>query len=249
MMNLPGPSFVLRSMAITLEERITRERKSIGIGMMDAQPTTPPPPVSEQVMDTMAMEAQLRELVLASRRKKPKSTLTTFVEVSTLPVAPQPPEDVSMEPAAVVTPPSTPSSSKRSEAASPVSDRALDDLAVSFITESIRTRRERPIPTSPYRSTTQAIAAKQELAAKQRRLEQQIAESKALMAKLKLACTKHEKDVIMKLLRETSRVAEDDRNKSKPTKSSWPEASWDGILIVSDDEDDVDIDSDDEGML
>ncbi len=115
MMNAPGPSFVFQSMAVTLEERITRERISIGVGMMDAQPTTPPPPVSEQVMDTMAMEAQLRQLVLASRKKKPKSTLTTFVEVSTLPVAPQPLEDVSMKPAAVVTPPSTPSSSKSSE--------------------------------------------------------------------------------------------------------------------------------------
>ncbi|KAK0438130.1 hypothetical protein EV421DRAFT_1826826 [Armillaria borealis] len=110
---------------------------------------------------------------------------------------------------------------------------------------------ERPMATSPYRpSTTQAIAAKQELAAKQRRLEQQIAESKALMAKLSLARTKQEKDTIMKLLRETSRAAEEDRNKS-PTKSSWlqAETSWNGILIVSDDEDDVDIDSDDEGML
>ncbi len=69
------------------------------------------------------------------------------------------------------------------------------------------------------------------------------------MAKLSLARTKHEKDTIMKLLRETSRAAEDYRKKSKPTRSSWPEASWDGILIVSDDEDDVDSDSDDEGML
>ncbi|PBK67428.1 hypothetical protein ARMSODRAFT_959006 [Armillaria solidipes] len=259
MKNAPkGPSFVFRSMAVKqkeLEERIARERKSIGVGKMDAQPATPPPPVSEQVIDNMAMEEKLRQLVLASQRKKLKSTLTPSVEVSAPPVAPQPLEDVSMEPAAVVTPPPTallPSVSGSSEAASPVSDRVLDDLAVSFITETIQTLkmpRERPIATSQYRpSTTQATAAKQELAAKQRRLEQQIAESRTLMAKLSLARTKQEKDVIMKLLRETSRAAEDDRNKSaKPTKSSWPEATWNGILIVSDDEDDAD--SDDEGLL
>ncbi|KAK0192722.1 hypothetical protein F5146DRAFT_516440 [Armillaria mellea] len=259
MKNAPkGPSFVFRSMAVKqkeLEERIARERKSIGIGKMDDHPAALPPPVSEQVIDNMAMEEKLRQLVLASQRKKLKSTHTPSVEVSTPPVAPRPPEDVSMEPAAVVTPPPTallPSVSRSSEAASPVSDRALDDLAVSFITETIqtlRTPREGPITTPQYRpSTTKATAAKQELAAKQRRLEQQIAESRTLMAKLSLARTKQEKDVIMKLLRETSRAAEDDRIKSaKPTKSSWPDATWNGILIVSDDEDDVG--SDDEGLL
>ncbi|KAK0495943.1 hypothetical protein EDD18DRAFT_1168037 [Armillaria luteobubalina] len=258
MKNAPkGPSFVFRSMAVKqkeLEERIARERKSIGVGKMDDLPAVPPPPVSEQVIDNMAMEEKLRQLVLASQRKKLKSTLTPSIEVSAPPVAPGPLEDVSMEPAVVVTPPPTallPSVSRSSEAASPVSDRALDDLAISFITETIqtlKTPRERPIATPQYRpSATQATAAKQELAAKQRRLEQQIAESRTLMAKLSLARTKQEKDVIMKLLRETSRAAEDDRTKpAKPAKSSWPEATWNGILIVSDDEDDVD--SDDEGL-
>ncbi|KAK0480625.1 hypothetical protein IW261DRAFT_1473595 [Armillaria novae-zelandiae] len=259
MKNAPkGPSFVFRSMAVKqkeLEERIARERQSIGVGKMDDHLAAPPPPVSEQVIDNMAMEEKLRQLVLASQRKKLKSTLTPSVEVLAPPVAPQPPEDISIEPAAEVTPLSTaliPSVSRSSEAASPVSDRALDDLAVSFITETIqtlKTPRERPIATPQYRpSATQATAAKQELAAKQRRLEQQIAESRTLMAKLSLARTKQEKDAIMKLLRETSRAAEEDRIKSaKPTKSSWPEATWNGILIVSDDEDDVD--SDDEGLL
>ncbi|KAK0220183.1 hypothetical protein IW262DRAFT_1006966 [Armillaria fumosa] len=216
MKNAPkGPSFVFRSMAVKqkeLEERIARERKSIGVRKMDDPPVAPPPPVSEQVIDNMAMEEKLRQLVLASQRKKLKSTLTPSVEVSAPPVAPRPLEDVSMEPAAVITPPPIAllsSVSRSSEAASPVSDRALDDLAVSFITETIqtlKTPRERPIAAPQYRpSATQATAAKQELAAKQRRLEQQIAESRTLMAKLSLARTKQEKDVIMKLLRETSR--------------------------------------------
>ncbi|KAK0188687.1 hypothetical protein F5146DRAFT_1203769 [Armillaria mellea] len=247
MMNTPGPSFVFRSMAtVTLEERMIRERKCISVENVDA---TLPPSVSEQVIDTKAMEAQLRQLVLASRRRKPKSTLTSVVEVST-PVAPRPLEDVSMEPAAVVTPPSTPSSSKSVEAVSRVSDRALDDLAISFITGAIATRqtpRERPIPTSPYRPST--AQAKQELAAQQRRLEQRITQSKALIAKLSLARTKPEKDEIMKLLRETSRAVEDDKNKSAKQTSTWPQASWDGILIISDDEDDMDLDSDDEALI
>ncbi|KAK0501519.1 hypothetical protein EDD18DRAFT_739032, partial [Armillaria luteobubalina] len=239
MMNTPGHSFVFRSMAtVTLGERVTRESE-----IMD----TTPPLVSELV-DTLAMEAQLRQLVLASRRKNPKSTFTLIVEVFTPPVAPRPLEDVSMEPAAMVTPPSTPSPSKSLEAASRISDRTLDDLAVSFITAAIQRRRERPIPTSPYRPST--TKAKRELAEKQRRLEQRIADSKNLIAKLSLARTKQEKDELMQLLRETSRAAEDDRSKSaKPTRRSWPESSWNGILIVSDDEDDMDLESDDEGML
>ncbi|KAK0458702.1 uncharacterized protein EV420DRAFT_328285 [Desarmillaria tabescens] len=223
MKNAPkGPSFVFRSLAVKqkeLEERIARERNSIGIGKMDAQPpiqVTPPVLSTEQVIDNMAMEEKLRQLVLASQRKKLKSTLTASVDVSTPPVAPRSLEDpVSIESPTLTPPPALESIPKSSDVVStPVPDNALDDLAVSFITETIQTLetpRGRPALTSPLPlaglkpPTTQASSAKQELAAKQRRLEQQIAESRTLMAKLSLARTKQEKDVIMNLLRETSR--------------------------------------------
>lgn len=274
MKNVPkGPSFVFRSMAVKqkeLEERIARERNSIGGGKMDIDaPTlvTPPDSSTKQLIDNMAMEEKLRQLVLASQRRKQKSTLIpTPVDVSISSVVPRPLEDfVSVGPAVAFIPPPTVLNPvpKKSEASSP-SDSALDDLAISFITETIQTLKtphERPAATPPFsavgfkQSSTQASATKQELAAKQRRLEQQIAESRTLMAKLSLAHTKQEKDAIMRLLRETNRAAEEDCNKSakpfgvppRPIKSPWPEASWNGILIVSDDEDDAD--SDDEGLL
>ncbi|KAJ7255793.1 hypothetical protein B0H12DRAFT_976296, partial [Mycena haematopus] len=73
---------------------------------------------------------------------------------------------------------------------------SLDDLAVSFITETIQTLAGLP-PPPPH---VQAA-----LAAKQRRLEQQIAESKTLMAQLTNARSKQEKDRIIAVMRERSR--------------------------------------------
>ncbi|KAH9940324.1 hypothetical protein B0H21DRAFT_665170, partial [Amylocystis lapponica] len=73
---------------------------------------------------------------------------------------------------------------------------SLDDMAISFITETIQTVKPPP-PKAP--------SEKMQLAAKQKRLEQQIAESKILMAKLSSARTKGERDQIMVTLREQRR--------------------------------------------
>ena len=97
---------------------------------------------------------------------------------------------------------------------------SLEDLAISFITQTIETIKSQPAPTltpttisvqpsiKPV-STTQPNnnnnTTKLELAAKQRRLEQHITESKNLMAKLSQARTKEEKDAILKAMREMSR--------------------------------------------
>ena len=98
---------------------------------------------------------------------------------------------------------------------------SLEDLAVSFITQTINTIKSEPTPTVPQppsvisthpsnksvSTSTQSNNAntKLELAAKQKRLEQHIAESKKLMTKLAQARTKEEKDAILKAMREMTR--------------------------------------------
>ncbi|KAF8893225.1 hypothetical protein CPB84DRAFT_1783478 [Gymnopilus junonius] len=103
---------------------------------------------------------------------------------------------------------------------------SLEDLAVSFITQTIETYKSQPgtptVPASvpmsleaPSHSSTQLSrlqrqeANKLELAAKQRRLEQHIAESKALMARLTQARSKEEKDRILKIMKEKSWLFEE----------------------------------------
>ncbi|KAJ6562607.1 hypothetical protein B0H19DRAFT_888642, partial [Mycena capillaripes] len=78
---------------------------------------------------------------------------------------------------------------------------SLDDLAVSFITETIQTLMPgaSAFPPPPPPTSTAALAAKQ------RRLEEHIAESKTLMAQLTGARSKQEKERILAVMRERSR--------------------------------------------
>ncbi|CCM00640.1 uncharacterized protein FIBRA_02677 [Fibroporia radiculosa] len=103
------------------------------------------------------------------------------------------------------------------------SEVTLDELAVSFITETLQTIHpptpiSTPAPTpicapDVISTSTPALAPalrtssaeKMALAAKQQRLEQYIAETKALMAKLGEVRSKEEKDQILRVLRERSR--------------------------------------------
>jgi hypothetical protein len=81
---------------------------------------------------------------------------------------------------------------------------SVNDLAASFIAETIQavdttsSQVQAPVPLAPMDPKTQ-------LAARQRRLEHHIAESKILMAQLEKARTKQEKDHILAVLRERSR--------------------------------------------
>jgi len=83
-----------------------------------------------------------------------------------------------------------------------------------------------------------------QLAARQKRLEQHIAESKVLMAKLSAARTKEEKEGIMSILRERTRVMDEDmkaHSNAQGRRARWPEtAQGSSVLIISDDEDDED---------
>ncbi|KAM6503321.1 hypothetical protein JOM56_000264 [Amanita muscaria] len=81
---------------------------------------------------------------------------------------------------------------------SPIQTFSLEDLAVSFITETISTLKQTTTPTlvsSPI----------EELGARQKQLEQYIAESRVLMTQLTQARTKQEKDRLLGLMREKTR--------------------------------------------
>jgi hypothetical protein len=169
------------------------------------------------------MEENLRRLVLHSRKNKVKA------------VAPKPTsqketnkaEDSAASEPAIASiarfPPLTPliieppiSSADTSDEVSPVTARtasilpentatipnnaSLDDLAESFINDAIQT-----VKASPPLQKPSPSAIKIELAAKQKKLEQHISETKMLMAKLNAASTKAEKDNILVILRERSR--------------------------------------------
>ncbi|KAI0941965.1 hypothetical protein AcV7_002518 [Taiwanofungus camphoratus] len=150
-----------------------------------------------------------------------------------------------------------PTTSTSSMVAGPTVDStaSLDELAISFITETIQT--VKPPPPRPAQSME-----KVQLALKQKRLEQHISESKILMAKLNVARTKEERENILSILRERRRAMEEDLKADSSLTASpapstpplshrqpvyqiskirWPETSQDAtILVISDDESDGD---------
>lgn len=75
---------------------------------------------------------------------------------------------------------------------------SLEDLAVSFISETIE-------GIKPVLKTTAPMNARHELLQKQLKLEQYISQSKELIARLSRAQSKEEKDDIMCAMREWSR--------------------------------------------
>ncbi|KAG6810774.1 hypothetical protein H0H92_010402 [Tricholoma furcatifolium] len=225
MKNAPkGPSFAKRSLLARqkeLEERIARTKQELGItinapapppGPNDIPTPTTESPLMDDEESKQAMEERLRMLVLRSQRNRskgsapvtpstdapgPLSTTATRTQLSNMSASVNPPPSVS---------------TKVEQAFS------LDDLAVSFITETIETFKAAPHPPTPTiqsfplssvsRTTSStASAAKLELAAKQKRLEAQIAQSKILMAKLGQARTKQERETILTAIREHSRAS------------------------------------------
>jgi hypothetical protein len=117
----------------------------------------------------------------------------------------------------------------------------LEDLAVSFITQTIETFKSKPalIPTPqppsaistptlnkpvPTAAQSNNTNTKLELAAKQKRLEQHITESKKLMTQLAQARSKEEKDAILKAMREMTRLFEEE-SQSKTTTTTTASTS------------------------
>ncbi|KAF8069100.1 hypothetical protein FPV67DRAFT_1105791 [Lyophyllum atratum] len=236
-----GPSYAKRSLLARhkeLAERIAQSKMELGLVTTTITPppdstitsTTTPAPDStinssvptratspiprDDDSEKRAMEDRLRSLVLKSQRNKVK------MSVSTTPSTTETSDPSPISSSSVLPTPSLPSTAVSSvpqtNAISTLSSHSfsLDDLAVSFITETIEiakaapTIEAPPVPSptpTPTLASTANMNTKLELAAKHKRLEAQIAESKALMVKLTQAKTKQERESILAVMRERSR--------------------------------------------
>ena len=216
MKNAPkGPSYTKRSLMARqkeLEERIARSRTELAIATGNSIPSTgpaistTPSGQSGAEPDKQAMEERLRMLVLQSQKKKVKAlSSATPVTNGSVERLTQPPTPVSSSSSPLLAPASSTSASLGAS-----ETFSLDDLAVSFITETIQTVKSsttlalaRPLP--PPSGASPMPSSKSELAIRQQRLEKYIAESKVLMDQLTQARTKKEKDLILATMRERSR--------------------------------------------
>ncbi|KAF8962577.1 hypothetical protein BDZ97DRAFT_1759184 [Flammula alnicola] len=263
MKNAPTePSYTKRALIARqkeLAEKIAKTKMELaaaaaagksGTTAVSAQPR-PAPPVkpSMDLGEKQAMEDRLRKLVLQSRKPPVKAESTAPSD----PLA-RPPVSISHDEKINTTISSTVSVSAHGF--------SLEDMAVSFITQTIETMKSQPSPVpDPAPPSVKPMSnAKLELAAKQKRLEDHIFESKSLMAQLTGARTKEEKDNILKIMREKSRLFEEgshassgnanstmtsvmSKTQSKTTTQQfhitrWPVSHQDaGVLILSDDED------------
>ncbi|KAG5642366.1 hypothetical protein DXG03_002963 [Asterophora parasitica] len=226
MKNAPkGPSFAKRSLMARhkeLEDRIARSKLELGIvgppadsPVSTSAPSTlmAAPPVSATGgSDKQAMEDHLRSLVLRSQRNRgrtPASAPPSAISTNAIPMSSE----------STLPTPSSSTAVLPDDLPSAVSTFSLDDLAVSFITETIETIKATPAPPPPVPtpsvvsvpSRTNSVPAmtsvntKLALAEKQKRLEAQIAESKFLMEKLARAKTKQERESLLAVMRERSR--------------------------------------------
>ena len=232
-----------------LQEKIAKSKLELAETRAATGSTKPATPVSslqpagdptKDLRAKHAMEERLRKRVLQSQRAKGKTDAAVLCadnnNVSSNVSAPTMAASSDL-PLTLASPSISASSSLSSFSSSPVvpSDQlppsqltttsllshsiSLEDLAVSFITQTIETIKSKPtaVPTptstaiSTHHSNKPATQSninpltKLELATKQRRLEQHITESKKLMDNLAQARTKEEKDTILKAMREMTR--------------------------------------------
>lgn len=213
MKNAPTePSYTKRALMARqkeLEEKIAKSKMELaaatnraGAPVAMAAAVTPPQVQIRPAMDLgekQAMEDRLRRLVLQSRKPALQA------EPPPPPTAPsgRPDEPLAKSSAA------GPVSVSESEPTH-VGGFSLEDMAVSFITQTIETMKAQPAsvgvaPPPPSARGAPPSDVRLELAAKQRRLEEHILESKALMTQLAQARTKSEKDGIMRIMREKTR--------------------------------------------
>ncbi|KAF9010116.1 hypothetical protein BDQ17DRAFT_1421386 [Cyathus striatus] len=263
-----------------VEERIAKNRIELELAAKKDKPskfsvspgaTLLPPPSASTIadsspsteMDKQAMEDRLRQLVLKSQKSKKQSTMSETAKTpagagTSTSLASAANSQTSTSCATNTSGKSPPISPNPTTVSVPTHAASLEDLAVSFIRQTIQTVKAQP----PSAATPPLEAAginpkanlKLELAARQKLLEQHIAESKILMAKLMQARTKEEKDAIIATMREHSRLMEEEERAStpfngkpsatdvrdpKPTtfKMRWPETQVDaGVFIISDDD-------------
>ncbi|KJA25444.1 hypothetical protein HYPSUDRAFT_53019 [Hypholoma sublateritium FD-334 SS-4] len=270
------PSYTKRALMARqkeLEEKIAKSKMELAAVASRASAPASAPQPQPQVKPAMdlgekqAMEDRLRRLVLQSRKPAVQA------EPPPAPAAPsgrpdqlhaESPVGVALAGAGAVS---------VLDSAHVDGGFSLEDMAVSFITQTIETMKAQPtsVGVAPLPSARGAPPSdvRFELAAKHRRLEEHILESKALMTQLAQARTKSEKDGIMRVMREKTRqfeeasvahanaVATSNMNKSHSSRTAattqqfritrWPDNCRDStVLIVSDDEDDDDEDEDED---
>ncbi|KAJ7825109.1 hypothetical protein B0H14DRAFT_1289893 [Mycena olivaceomarginata] len=121
-------------------------------------------------------------------------------------VVPPPPPSVPTKPASVK-PVSVSASTSTTTATSSSATRTSTTATSSSTTTSSNTG---SISTAPPSNNSTNASLKASLAAKQRRLEAHIAESKTLMAQLAVAKGKQEKERILRVMRERSRMMEEE---------------------------------------
>lgn len=231
MKNAPTePSFQKRALMARqkeLEEKIAKSKLELaaataksGVKSGAATPpttTSQPPvgiaPVLTPAMDLgekQAMEDRLRKLVLQSQKARGRGKVEALAPTATtaaasvvptvttpVPLPPQQQQNWTQQAPSSSSAPATVSISSHSF--------SLEDMAVSFITQTIETIKSKPFAAPPPAAKPMNSNVRLELAAKHKRLEEHILESKALMAKLSQARSKEEKDGIMKVMREKSR--------------------------------------------
>ncbi|GJE85193.1 hypothetical protein PsYK624_012710 [Phanerochaete sordida] len=196
--------------------------------------TTPSPTLPPSAEITAAMrEDNLRRLVLNSRKSRASST------VPSTPLAESPPSTF----VAAVTVSEVTTMGHNNKA-------RLDELAVSFITQSIQAA---SLPTSPLADRTPVspiFSEKALLSAKQRVLEDNIADQKALMGQYLAARTKDERARLKAAMAARSRAMEQEldavraradagREAARALRFKWPETDRNAcILVISDDEGD-----------
>ncbi|KAF8830519.1 hypothetical protein HHX47_DHR2000818 [Lentinula edodes] len=249
------------TMQSPIDQTLTLASISASSPSISVKPPLPSPNSdAPSLPNKQAIEVQLRRLVLASQRKKKISDSGSILPLS-------PSSDTTIDndehlltnsDLVVVSEAASSDSNSGTRISSTAAGAVFDDLAVSFIQESIQTIK--PTPALP------AVAAKPQsnsssvgLAARREQLEYQIAETKRLMELLSQTRTKQGRDSIMAQIRELSRSQ---KQASLPTTSSfvhtpaypsflvkpiepakplWPESIPDGgIFIMSDDEDEDD---------
>ena len=231
MKNAPTePSFQKRALMARqkeLEEKIAKSKLELAAATaksgVKSRAATPPTttsqlpavvaPVLTPAMDLgekQAMEDRLRKLVLQSQKARGRGKVEALAPAATaaaasvmpttttpVPLPPQQQQNWTQQAHSSSSAPATVSISSHSF--------SLEDMAVSFITQTIETIKSKPFAAPPPAAKPMNSNVRFELAAKHKRLEEHILESKALMAKLSQARSKEEKDGIMKVMREKSR--------------------------------------------
>ncbi|KAG0697604.1 hypothetical protein DFH29DRAFT_945439 [Suillus ampliporus] len=218
-----------------LEEDITSSESTRSIELtplasasaMSSSPSQVLVPLArEPSVDKIALEMNLRRLVRESKQNRANTHSATSSPTSTH-TTPLPPATSAVSGDVALAQPSPSVSSAAS----------LEELAVTFISETIESVKPAVL------RTTAPLNTRQELIQKQLKLEQYISQSKELIAQLSRAQSKEEKETIMSAMRQWSRLMELDSvgvQSKGPVATSrfcWPCSCEETVLVISDDED------------